>query len=142
MSSTEEFEPRSPSRIYWDFLREGRLRFQCCTACDHAWLPPRENCPRCLGDEVQWKDASGQARLISWVVYHHAFHEHLRSRLPYTVAVVELDEGPRLISNIVGPRDPESLQIEERLHLRIEEADDGRFVPLFAPDDGAPAPAA
>jgi hypothetical protein len=72
-----------------------------------------------LRDDWRWEDAGGDARLISWVVYHTAFHPAFKDRLPYTVAVVELTEGPRLISNIVGA-DPESLRIDQPLRLAIE----------------------
>jgi len=104
---------------YWDALAAGRHTFQRCRFCANAWLPPRRECPRCLRDDWRWEDAGGDARLISWVVYHTAFHPAFKDRLPYTVAVVELTEGPRLISNIVGA-DPESLRIDQPLRLAIE----------------------
>jgi uncharacterized protein len=106
------------SAPYWKALDEGRLVFQRCTACGHAWLPARSECPRCLTREPQWTTASGGARLISWVVYHHGYHEYYASRLPYNVAVVELSEGPRLISNVIGVQD--SLRIEMPLALVVQ----------------------
>jgi uncharacterized OB-fold protein len=117
---------------YWDALAEGRHTFQRCSFCANAWLPPRRECPRCLRDEWTWETASGTARLISWVVYHVAFHPAFKDRLPYTVAVVELAEGPRLISNIVGNDDPESLRIGQPLQLKIE-CEDGFALPLYRP---------
>jgi len=106
------------SAPYWKALDEGRLVFQRCTACGHAWLPARSECPRCLAREPQWTAASGGARLISWVVYHHGYHEYYASRLPYNVAVVELSEGPRLISNVIGVQD--SLRIDMPLALVVQ----------------------
>jgi uncharacterized OB-fold protein len=82
-------------------LAEGRLLLQAC-ACGHVWLPPREACPACLEARWTWQAASGTARIKSWVVYHTAFHESFRDRLPYNVALVELDEGPRMITNILA----------------------------------------
>ena len=117
---------------YWDNLAQGRLTYQCCNACHKAWLPPRSECPGCLSDDWAWKDASGRAKLISWVVYHIAHHKAFENRLPYNVAVVELSEGPRLISNVVGIEDQEGLVIDQPLQLRIE-TEGGVGLPRFVP---------
>jgi uncharacterized protein len=104
--------------------------FQRCTSCEHAWLPPRGECPRCLARAPRWETASGNARLVSWVVYHHGYHDYFAGRLPYNVAVVELAEGPRLISNVKAAHD--TLRIDMRLKLAIEREADvalARFVP-------------
>lgn len=89
---------------YWNGLAQGRLLYQRCLQCEHAWLPAREECPRCLAGELNlnWVASAGTGRLISWVVYRHAPHEFFRDRVPYTVAVIQLTEGPRLISTLVG----------------------------------------
>ena len=118
---------------YWDALEEGRHVFQRCAACNNVWLPPRRECPRCLREDATWETASGAARLISWVVYHTAFHPAFKDRLPYTVAVVELNEGPRLISNLVGVEDPERLHIDQPLRLVIED-EHGVAVPRYRPE--------
>ena len=120
------------SAPYWGALEEGRHIFQRCFACDNAWLPARRECPRCLNDAWVWENASGAARLISWVVYHTAFHPSFKDRLPYTVAIVELVEGPRLISNIIGIDDPETLEIDQALELTIER-EGGIAIPRFRP---------
>jgi len=115
---------------YWRALDEGRLTFQRCGACNHAWLPARTECPRCLAREVSWETASGKARLVSWVVYHHGYHPYFAARLPYTVGVVELAEGPRLISGLVAGDHP--LAIDLPLTLTIER-EAGVALPRFAP---------
>ena len=117
---------------YWEALAQGALRFQKCNACGHAWLPPRTECPHCLAAEWRWEKAGGGAKLISWVVYHIAYHPAFAKRLPYNVAVVELDEGPRLISNIIGIDDAEKLVIDQRLRLVIE-PEGATAVPRFIP---------
>ena len=119
---------------YWDSLAQGALSFQRCCACGHAWLPARSECPACLGDQWQWEKAGGGAKLISWVVYRTAFHPAFAKRLPYNVAIVELDEGPRLISNVVGVADAKTLKIDQRLRLVIED-ENGTAVPRFKPCD-------
>lgn len=114
-------EPTEISRPYWDALREGHLVFQRCD-CGHAWLPARRLCPSCLQPSVRWERASGLGRLVSWVVYHTAYHPAFESRLPYNVALVQLDEGPRLLTNIVDAND--RLRGDAAVTLKIEwEAD-------------------
>lgn len=124
-------EPTEHGRAFWDALQDGRLTFQRCAGCGHAWLPARAHCPKCLSPEWRREDAGGRARLISWVVYRIAYHPAFESRLPYVVAVVELDEGPRMISNVVRA-DPASLRIEQPLALVVEREDDVA-VPRFTP---------
>jgi len=121
------------SAPYWAALVDGRHIFQRCIVCNNAWLPPRRECPRCLNDAWSWETAAGAARLISWVVYHTAFHPAFKERLPYTVAIVELNEGPRLISNIVGADDPELLRSDQPLSLVIE-TEHGVAVPRYRPE--------
>ena len=89
---------------YWAGLREGRLQFQSC-ACGHRWLPASVLCPACLGTAWQWQTARGTGTIKSWVVYHVAYHPDFASRLPYNVAIVRLDEGPQLITNIAAPHE-------------------------------------
>jgi uncharacterized protein len=117
---------------YWQALESGQLNFQRCTSCHLAVLPARTECPRCLQATLEWQQASGAATLISWIVYHHSFHPAFAARLPYTVAVVELSEGARMVTNIVGIDDPERLQIDMPLILTIER-EDGIAVPRFSP---------
>ena len=105
------------NRPYHDRLREGELTFQRCEA-GHAWLPARRACPTCLSMSVRWEAASRLGRLKSWVVYHVAYHEAFRDRLPYNVSLVELDEGPRLITNVLAPS--HVLAAEARVRLVID----------------------
>src|SRR4029450_8750309 len=97
-------EPTEISRPYWDALRDGHLVFQRC-ACGHAWLPARRHCPASLEPEPRWERASGRGRLRRWVIYHPAYHPAFENRLPYNVSLVELDEGPRLLTNVVDAND-------------------------------------
>jgi uncharacterized OB-fold protein len=130
-------EPSEHLGAYRDALAGGRLTFQRCDACGHAWLPPRDQCPRCLSAEWGWEDASGDARLVSWVVYHRAYHEAYADRVPYNVVVVELVEGPRMISNVLGMNGADGLSIDALLRFQ---ADDEAGVPVarfaLAPEPG------
>lgn len=105
---------------YWQEMQHGRLVFARCRRCDNAWLPPRAECPSCLEADWVWEEASGRGKLISWVVYHVAYHPAFEDRLPYNVAIVELDEGPRLITNLTDI-DITAPAAEAPVELAIEE---------------------
>jgi uncharacterized protein len=120
----------TPAPVEARYARElaaGRLGFQRCRECGHAWLPPREACPSCLAAASDWEVSAGAGRLISWVVYHVAFDPSVADRVPYNVAIVELDEGPRLITNLVGGGTP-SLDAPVRL---VVDTDGEAAVPRF-----------
>ncbi|MHA6770307.1 Zn-ribbon domain-containing OB-fold protein [Sphingobium ummariense] len=120
------------TKPYWSALERGDLTFQRCDHCRHAWLPPRSECPNCLSPEFSWAKASGRAKLISWVVYYRSMHPAFADRIPYTVAIVELLEGPRMITNVVDAGDPEALVLNQPLQLKIE-AEPGVSVARFTP---------
>jgi len=105
------------SRPYWDALREGNLVIQRCR-CGHAWLPARKHCPACLSADVRWERASGRGRIVSWVVYHQAYHPAFESRLPYNVTMVQLDEGPQLLTNVTDSN--EALVAEAAVELNVQ----------------------
>lgn len=116
---------------FWDAAAHGALAFQRCDDCGNAFLPAREECPECLGAALKWETASGEATLVSWVVYYRAFSSAFEGRLPYVVALVELAEGPRLLTNLAVD-DGSDLQISLPLRLHIDE-EDGLYIPRFAP---------
>ena len=117
--------PSDLDKPYLTALSEGRLAFQRCTLCKHPWMPASWECPSCLASSWKYEYASGNAVLVSWIVYHKAYHPSFDSRVPYNVAVVELREGPRLITNIVGNRVLEKLTIGASVRLTVAMADDG-----------------
>ena len=105
---------------YWDGLAEGELRFQRCRTCRNAWLPPREECPRCWDAQWDFEASAGSGTLVSWVVYHKAYHPYFQDKLPYNVAVVELAEGPRLLTNVVV-EDHAMLSLDQPVELAVEQ---------------------
>lgn len=107
---------------YWQSLADGTLSFQRCGDCGNAWLPARSECPRCLAANWSWEPSAGNGKLVSWVVYHTAYHPYFEDKLPYPVAVIELDEGPRLIAALADP--PERLAVDRRMRLAVRHVDD------------------
>ncbi len=112
MSATVAPDRSGPGADYWAALDENRLIFQRCRSCGGAQLPPRHECTACLAAELDWEQASGRAKLVSWVVYHRAYHPVMEAELPYVVAVVELAEGPRMIANLPGSGDGLEIDME------------------------------
>jgi uncharacterized protein len=99
---------------YWAAARRGVILLQRCAHCAVVVHPPEPVCPGGTGHELRWFEASGQGRLASFTSVDHAVHPAVRGRLPYLVALVELDEGPRIVCNLV----PDS-RVEPRPGARV-----------------------
>lgn len=111
---------RTPtSAPYFDAAREGRLRLQKCSR-DGFFFYPRSRCPECLGDDLVWEDVSGRGRVYSYTVDRVGLDPAQRERLPLVVAIVELEEGPRLTANIVGCS-PEEVSIGMPVEASFED---------------------
>jgi uncharacterized OB-fold protein len=126
-------QPTPETEPFWDGCRDGVLKLQWCLICEAAYFPPSPWCPRCLSPDVEWRIASGRGRLHTYVIAHRpapGFEEET----PYAIAVVELDEGPRLMSNIVGVANtPEHLVLDMELTVTFESRGDNAKVPVFQP---------
>jgi uncharacterized OB-fold protein len=89
------------NRPFWSAARQGRLCMQRCVACGHLRYPVAPVCPRCLSEDHDWETLSGNGTIFSFVVFHQVYDRAFRDDVPYNVALVQLDEGPRMFSNIV-----------------------------------------
>ncbi|MFJ2908035.1 Zn-ribbon domain-containing OB-fold protein [Streptomyces sp. NPDC087228] len=94
-------EPDAFTRPYWDAAARGQLLLRRCGACGRAHHYPREFCPHCWSEDVAWERASGDATLYTWSVVHRNDLPPFGARVPYTAAVVDLAEGPRMMTEIV-----------------------------------------
>ena len=126
-------EPTPETRHFWDGCREGELRLQRCATCGgKSYFPPRPFCPGCGSRDVEIFKASGKAILYSYVI-------NMRPRPdmgtePYAIAVVELAEGPRMMTNIVGcPQTPEALQLDMKLKVTFSKQSETISLPFFEP---------
>ena len=93
--------PDLETRPFWDAAREGKLLIKHCNACKEHHFYPRPFCPKCWSDDVEWVAASGQATLYTWSVVHRNDLPPFPDRVPYVAAVVDLAEGPRMMTNVV-----------------------------------------
>jgi uncharacterized OB-fold protein len=127
-------QPTPETQHFWDGTRQGELRLQRCDACARIYFPPRPFCPACASRSVSVFAASGKAVLYSYVIHHRPVPGFTP---PYAIAVVELAEGPRMMTNIVEcPQTPEALQLDMSLEAVFEKLDDEITLPLFRPAKG------
>lgn len=90
------------TRPYWDAAREGRLVVQECNGCGQVRHPPLPACPHCHGTDQGWREVSGDGTVYTSTIVRHPTHVALADKVPYVIALVELAEGPRLITGIAG----------------------------------------
>jgi len=122
--------PTPETRHFWEGTAAGELRLQRCRACERAYFPPQPFCPRCTGTDVEVVRATGRGSLHSYVINHRPAPGF---EAPYVIAVVELEEGPRLLSNLVGvAADPDALPIDLPVVVAFEAVGDVTL-PLFRP---------
>ena len=126
-------EPDVFTRPYWEAAAEGRLLLRRCADCGRAHHYPREFCPSCWSEDVDWEQASGEAVLYTWSVVHANDLPPFRERLPYVAAVVDLVEGPRMMTAVVGC-DPLTLRVGMRLRVTLPTG--------MSQDENGPAPVA
>ncbi|HYM18311.1 MAG TPA: Zn-ribbon domain-containing OB-fold protein [Micropepsaceae bacterium] len=122
--------PAPESRPFWEGAKRKKLMLPHCDKCGKFWFPPSQRCPHCLSLNFQWREAKGEGRIYSFVVYHRVYHPAFEADVPYVVAIVELDEGPRLLTNIVDA--PENVRCDARVRVRFEEASSDFVLPKFA----------
>ena len=135
---TTRFEPPvgAESGPFWEATREGHLLVQWCTACDRGIFYPRALCPHCAAPDsaLEWRRASGRATVHAAVVEHHpaAAGARFSGGEPYCVALVDLEEGVRMLTNVVGCP-PDEVRAGLALTVTWEPLSDGRQLPLFQP---------
>lgn len=123
--------PTPETRHFWEGTRSAELRLQRCGDCEHAYFPPRPFCPRCGSRNVQVFAASGRATLYSYVIQHRPAPGF---EAPYSIAVVTLEEGPRMLTNIVGcPQHPDALSLDMPLEVAYQTLNEQISLPVFRP---------
>jgi len=118
--------------LFRAWARERRLLVQGCEACGRLRHPPRVLCPACASEASAFVPVSGRGRLFTWTVTHQGMHPAFAAEVPYAVVVTELEEGPRIVSQI---RDlsQEALALDLPLRVELEEAAEGIWLPVARP---------
>ncbi len=112
--------------------REGRLVVQRCKHCGQRRFPPREICSDCLGRDADWVASSGRGTIVSFNVMHQVYHPGFASDVPYAVVLVELEEGGRLLTNLIGCA-PDQVRIGLPVEVQFEKRSDEISLPQFRP---------
>ncbi len=120
------------TQAFWRATKDKRLTYQQCADCGAVVFYPRRRCSSCLSANLKWKESAGEGTVYTYSIVRQSYHPFFRSMAPYAVAWIDLDEGPRLVSNVVGIEDPSGVRIGMRVKVRWEEHE-GLCVPLFKP---------
>ena len=115
---------------FWDACAEGRLVIQRCSECDRLRHYPQELCPNCQSSDYDWSELSGRGSIYSYTISHRAFHPAWKDRVPYAVVTVELDEGVRMVSELMEA-DPSDVEIDRRVEVSFRELEGFGLAPFF-----------
>jgi uncharacterized OB-fold protein len=128
-------QPITPeARPYWEGLRQQKLMLPHCQACGHVFFYPRAVCPRCHGREIGWIQATGKGKLYAFGIAHQTIGRTFTVPPPYVLAMVELDEGPRLMSNLVNvDPTPQAVRCDLPVEVVFSKLTEEVTLPLFQP---------
>jgi len=124
-------DPDRSQRRFFEAAARGELVYQRCPACDHAQFYPRAVCTAC-GADPEWATASGRGSVHTFTIVRQNFMKPFADELPYVVAMIELEEGVRMMTNVTGC-DPETVAIGMRVRADFVATDDQLGVPRFVP---------
>ena len=125
-------QPNADDRFFWEGCKRHQLLFQKCRDCGHVRWPAAIFCPQCHSDETEVITSAGKGILYTYAVYHRAYHPGFADDIPYVTAVVALDEGPHLLSNLVGYT-PDALKCDMPLLVVWEDITPDFALPKFRP---------
>ena len=124
--------PNEDTAPYWEAAHNGELRMQKCGACALIRFPPSILCASCLSEQVEWVKMSGRGTVFSWIVIHRSQHPAFNADTPYNVAIVELEEGPRLHTNVVECAN-DDIHIGMPVEVVFEKVSGDTTLPKFRP---------
>ncbi len=121
------------SEPFWAAARRHELAIQQCADCGGRPFPPRTHCPECSSADLQWRTVSGRGTVYSFTIAYRPPHPVFADQCPLAIAVIELEEGPRMISNVID-RDPNDVTIGMAVQVAFEQIDDSNVaLPVFTP---------
>jgi uncharacterized OB-fold protein len=127
--------PDDISAPFFNGARDGKLMLQRCSACDGWSFPVRERCPHCFAAKLEWRASSGKGTLYTFAIMHQVMNPGFAGSVPYNVSQIDLAEGVRMISNVVGVEN-RGLRIGMKLEVFFDEIGDNISVPKFRPAAG------
>lgn len=124
--------PTPETEVYWQGCRKHELLLQRCTQCNKFQFYPRIICANCTSENLEWVKATGRGRVLTFTIVRRAVSEAYAADVPYVVALIQLDEGPKMMSNVVQC-DPETLVVGSPVQVVFEDWSDEISVPQFRP---------
>jgi len=124
--------PAPESLPYWQAAKEHRLALPKCEDCTQFWFPPSRTCPHCLSTNFSFQNVSGRGKVFSFVTFHRVYRPAFAEDVPYVVALVELEEGPRVLTNILGVTH-EDVRCEMPVEVVFDDYDEDVAIPKFRP---------
>lgn len=118
------------NRPFWEAAKQNELRMQRCTACGHIRFPVNPVCTVCLSPDSEWAKLSGRGEVFAKLVYHRAFNPAFADTIPYNVVMVQLEEGPRMFSNVVGTPD-DQFKVGDPLEVVFDAVTEDVTIPRF-----------
>ena len=122
--------PSDLSAPFWAAGLEGKLRLQRCNVCGHIRFPLDPICPRCLSREHEWVALSGRGSVQTFIRFHQAYDPSWEDRVPYVVALIQLEEGPVMISNVVG-EGAANVKVDDPVEVVFELTSSDAALPQF-----------
>lgn len=122
------------TKFFWEGCQRRELRLPHCLSCNNVWFYPTPRCVNCLEPARSWLVSPGRGKLYSFTTVHRPIEKSLAAKAPYVVAIVELDEGVRMMGNMPGCKE-EDLQVNMRIKLEFVTSSTGVILPAFLPDD-------
>jgi uncharacterized OB-fold protein len=130
--------PQPESDFYWEKCREHELWLRRCNDCQKAYFYPRDICPHCFSRNVTWVRASGRGTVFTYAIVHRPPTPAFRDKVPYVVAIVELEEGPKIPTNLVGiDPDPAKIRVGMPVVVDFEDVSPTISLPVFRPANPA-----
>lgn len=118
------------TRSFWESCQEDHLVLPYCEHCQQFWFPPTSACPRCLAPVQTYRPVSGRGEVYSYVIYHQAYHPAFPP--PYNVVLIQLEEGPHMISQLIDINDQE-IKVGMPVQVVFRKEDQGQKLPFFRP---------
>ena len=124
--------PGPESIPFWEGAKNHQLMIQKCSDCGHHWFPPSTVCTGCGSRNIEWIASSGKGAIFSFVVFHKLYHKGWDGEIPYAVAIIELEEGARILSNVIGTQ-VKTVKCDMSVEVVFEDETDELTLPKFKP---------
>ena len=123
-------QPTADTQPFWEYCKKHELRMQKCSQCGHIRYPPSIICPKCSSMEAEWTKLSGRGKIFSFVVFQYVYNKAFSDDMPYIAASIELEEGPRIMSNVIGCK-PEDVKVGMPVEIQFEDVTGEFTLPKF-----------